>query len=198
MAIEARGASIKNTQEAQRLIITAIPTQGYALSNNLLKAFEVGDLRRSRWVGSITSNDKLTTLYFAHKYKQTINTTTQSLEYSIILRLAEQYLIRAEARAHLGNITAAQGDINKLRNRAGLGDTDASTKDGLLDAVFHERQVELFTEHGHRWFDINRFDKANETLSPIKPNWKSTNVLLPIPGNDLEMNPNLKPQNLGY
>ena len=91
------GPSIKNTQEAQRLIITAIPTQGYALSNNLLTAFEDGDLRRTYWVGSITSADGLTTLYFAHKYKQTINTTTQSLEYSILFRLAEQYLIRAEA-----------------------------------------------------------------------------------------------------
>ncbi|OYX28894.1 MAG: hypothetical protein B7Z06_00230 [Flavobacteriales bacterium 32-35-8] len=192
------GPSIKNTQEAQNMIITSIPTQGYALTPLLLAAFEPGDLRRTQWVGSFTSNDGLTTLYFAHKYKQTINTTSQSLEYSIILRLAEQYLIRAEARAHLGNIPGAQGDVNVLRNRAGLGDTTASTKEGLLEAVLHERQVELFTEHGHRWFDLNRFDRANEVLSSIKPNWKSTNVLLPIPGNDLEFNPNLRPQNEGY
>lgn len=192
------GHSIKNTQEAQRLIITSIPTQGYALTSNLLTAFEPGDLRRQQWIGSITSNDSLTTLHFAHKYKQTINTTTQSQEYSIILRLAEQYLIRAEARAHLGDINGSKGDINMLRNRAGLGNTIGATKEELLRAVLHERQVELFTEHGHRWFDLNRFDTANDILSPIKPGWKSTNRLLPIPGNDLEINPNLEPQNEGY
>jgi starch-binding outer membrane protein, SusD/RagB family len=192
------GVSIKNTQEAQRLIITAIPTQGYALTTNLLSAFETGDLRRTNWVGSFTSNDKLTTLYFAHKYKQTINTTTQSLEYSIVMRLAEQYLIRAEARAHIGNISGAQADINKLRNRAGLANTTASSTEDLLTAVLHERQVELFTEHGHRWFDLNRFNKATEVVSLIKPNWKAANTLLPLPGKELEVNPNLEPQNSGY
>lgn len=192
------GPTIKNTQEAQRLIITSIPTQGYALTSNLLAAFESGDLRREQWVGSFSSNDSLTTLYFAHKYKQTINTTTQSLEYSIILRLAEQYLIRAEARAHLGDINGSQRDINILRSRAGLGNTTAATKEDLLRAVLHERQVEFFTEHGHRWFDLNRFVKSNDILSSIKPGWKSTNILLPIPGNEIEVNPNLRPQNDGY
>lgn len=192
------GASIENTQEGQALIITFVPTQGYALTDKLINAFEPEDLRYAHWVGSITSSDGLTTLHFAHKYKETINTTTLSLEYSIIFRLAEQYLIRAEARAHLGNISGAQLDLNTIRNRAGLSNTTATSKDALLDAILKERQVELFTEHGHRWFDLKRTGLASEILQAVKTNWQETQILLPLPDTELLVNPNLKPQNLGY
>lgn len=192
------GPNIKNTKEAGWLIITYIPTQGYGITNGLLSAFETGDLRRANWVSSITSDDGLTTLYYAHKYKETINTTSSSLEYSIVFRLTEQYLIRAEARANLGNITGAQADINVIRNRAGLENTTATTQTELLDAILQERRVELFTEHGQRWFDLKRLGRAGDVLSLIKPNWNSTDILLPIPETELEANPNLKPQNLGY
>jgi hypothetical protein len=192
------GPNLKNTQEAGRLIITFIPTQGYALSNSLLSAFEPGDLRYSNWIGNITSDDGLTTLYYAHKYKETINTTTASLEYSVIFRLTEQYFIRSEARAHLGDIAGAQADINAIRNRAGLGVTMAATKDELLNAIGQERRVELFTECGHRWFDLKRLGQVGNVLGPIKPNWRPTDILFPIPETELEVNPNLKPQNTGY
>lgn len=190
--------SIDNTQEGQTLVITFIPTRGYALTDDLLAAFEPGDSRRSNWVGSITSTNGLTTLHFAYKYKETINTTKLSLEYSVVFRLAEQYLIRAEAKAHLGDVSGAQTDLNVIRNRAGLGNTTATTMDGLLDAILQERRVELFTEHAHRWFDLKRTGKASEVLAPIKSNWLNTQVLLPIPETELLANPNLKPQNDGY
>lgn len=192
------GASVENTQEGQALIITFVPTRGYALTNNLFNAFESGDLRHAHWIGSITSTDGLTTLHFAHKYKEAVNTTTLSLEYSIIFRLAEQYLIRAEARTHLGAIAGAQDDINAIRNRAGLSNTPATNKDDLLDAIIQERQVELFTEHGHRWFDLKRTGRASEVLQSVKTNWQDTQELLPIPDTELLVNPNLKPQNFGY
>jgi hypothetical protein len=187
-----------NSLEAQWLIIRQIPGQSYAITDSLLAAFETGDLRLLNWIGSFTSTNGLTTLNYAYKYKQTFNTTTSSLEYSIIFRLAEQYLIRAEARAHLGNISGAQQDLNVIRNRAGLADTTASTMDDLLEAMLQERRVELFTEQGHRWFDLKRLGIASEVLSPIKSNWKDTDVLFPIPANEIELNPNLKPQNTGY
>ena len=190
------GPSIENTQEGSLLVIESLPTQGYALTNNLVTAFEPDDLRRSNWVGSIT--DGTISLQFAYKYKETLNSTQESLEYSIIFRLAEQYLIRAEARAQLGDITGAQADLNVIRNRAGLGNTTAATMNDLLDAILQERQVELFTEQGHRWFDLKRMGKASEVLTPIKTNWLDTNILLPIPDAELLINPNLLPQNDGY
>lgn len=187
-----------NTYEALQLIIAFIPTQGLALTDGLLNTFEPNDLRFEHWTDSITSGDGLTTLYYAHKYKATQNTTTEPEEYPVVFRLAEQYLLRAEARAHLGNIPGAQEDINRIRNRAGLDDTSANNKIALIDAIVQERRVELFTEQGHRWFDLNRWDLSDDLLAPLKSGWRNTDVLFPIPEVELELNPNLKPQNSGY
>ncbi len=191
------GKSPKNTHEANQLIIQFIPGQTYALTNSLLAAFEPGDLRFTNWIGSATNTDGTTTLHFVHKYKATF-TETVSLEYSIIFRLSEQYLIRAEARAHLGNISGAQLDLNAIRSRAGLPNISATSMNDLLNAILQERRVELFAEQGHRWFDLKRTDNASSVLSAVKPNWKATHILLPIPETELEVNPNLLPQNSGY
>ncbi len=191
------GDSPRNTHEANQLIIQFIPGQQYALTSELLDAFESGDLRLSNWTSSTTSTDGAITLHFAHKYKATL-TEMEPKEYSIVFRLAEQYLIRAEAKAKLGNIVGAQQDLNTIRNRAGLPNTLANTTNDMLDAILQERRVELFTEQGHRWFDLKRTNKAETVLSLVKPNWKSTDVLLPIPETEIEINPNLLPQNSGY
>jgi len=191
------GDTPRNTQEANQLVIQFIPGQIYALSDTFLQAFEAGDLRYTNWVGSISNTDNTVTLHFAHKYKA-LFTETESLEYSILFRLAEQYLIRAEARAHLGSIPGAQEDINAIRNRAGLANTLANNISDVLEAIIHERRVELFTEQGHRWFDLKRTGNASEVLSSIKPNWQGTDILFPIPETELETNPNLLPQNSGY
>lgn len=191
------GDNPANTHEANELTIQEIPGQRYALTNALLDSFEAGDLRLTNWIGSATSSDGLTTLYYPRKYKATF-TEAESLEYSIIFRLAEQYLIRGEARARLGNISGAQQDLNAVRNRAGLTDSPASTVNDLLDAIWHERRVELFCEQGQRWSDLKRTENAAAVLSLVKPNWRETDVLFPIPETELEVNPNLLPQNPGY
>jgi hypothetical protein len=59
------------------------------------------------------------TIYYPYKYKQRIP-TTPSEDY-MLLRLGEQYLIRAEAAAELGNLTGALADVNIIRARAGIG-----------------------------------------------------------------------------
>lgn len=192
------GITDMNTYESSQFIIQAIPGQTYALSQTIMNAFEPNDLRLLNWVGTKTSSDGSTTLPFAYKYRETINTTSESLEYAILLRLTEQYFIRAEARTHLGNLLGAQDDLNRIRHRAGLANTQADSKDGLLEAILHERQVELFTELGQRWFDLKRTGSADEALSTLKPNWQATDILLPLPETELEKNDNLKPQNSGY
>mgnify|MGYP003659124915 CR=1 FL=1 len=193
------GTSIRNTWEATVLIIRAVPsTTAHPLTDDLLAAFEPNDLRRSNWVGSKSSTNGQETLYFAHKYKEPlINTRQPILEHSIIFRLAEQYLIRAEARTHLDKIGDAQADINIIRNRAGLGNITATTTNALLDAILQERRVELFTEHGQRWFDLKRLGDPAEVLASLKPNWRNTDILFPIPETDVLANPNLE-QNDGY
>lgn len=187
----------RNTQEANQLVIRNIPGQKYALSTSLLDVFEAGDLRYTTWVDSISNTENTIKLYFANKYKADYS-ELESLEYSIIFRLAEQYLIRAEAMIHMDNIAAGQQDLNIIRFRAGLPATSANMKNLLLEAILHERQVELFAEHGQRWFDLKRTGRAQETLIDVKPNWRATDVHLPIPEAELELNPNLRPQNDGY
>lgn len=180
-----------NTTEASTFVFISGPPPLLALNEDLIEEMETGDLRRLYWVGEVTDGTNF--WYYPNKYKQ-----GTGLQYSVVFRLAEQYLIRAEARIRQNDITGAQQDINMIRQRAGLQDTPASTSEELLQAILEERRFELFTEHGHRWFDLRRFGITGEVLSPIKPGWQPTNILLPIPESELLMNPNLNPQNPGY
>ncbi|WP_299672833.1 RagB/SusD family nutrient uptake outer membrane protein [uncultured Polaribacter sp.] len=162
------------------------------LSENLLDTFEAGDLRKDNWVSSITVEG--IDYFFPFKYKN----LDAPGEYSTVFRLAEQYLIRAEARAQLNDFSGAQEDLNQIRNRAGLGNTTATTQSSLLLAIEQERFVELFTEFGHRWLDLKRTNRADAVLSGISTkDWQPTDVLYPIPELEREINPNLT-QNPGY
>lgn len=184
-----------NALEASTYIFVSIPPPLVALSNNLVESMEPNDLRKTHWIGEVSDGNQ--SLFYANKYKQRLNTGT-SMEYSVIFRLAEQYLIRAESRANQSNIIGAQLDLNVIRIRAGLENTQANNSEELIMAILNERRFELFTEQGHRWFDIRRKGMADEILEPIKTGWKATDILLPIPESDLLLNPNLAPQNAGY
>ncbi|MBO9572568.1 MAG: RagB/SusD family nutrient uptake outer membrane protein [Chitinophagaceae bacterium] len=217
-----------NTEDARTFVI---PSTGpfnldnpVYLSNRFLSEFEAGDQRKKigNWVGEI---DVLgTTYYYPNKYKDNLynaNVTGPEAaafmtEYQMILRLAEQYLIRAEARIHLGKVVEGIDDINKLRIRA----TDISLPEGdperlpqlssgldqnnALRAVDQERKAELFTESGHRWFDLKRrgnIDSVMEIITPIKSGgmrqWQSYQQFFPIPTSDINKAPNLT-QTPGY
>jgi hypothetical protein len=170
---------------------------GAYLSNNLMNSFESGDQRRQNWVDSTIVDTFI--YYYPYKYKLTEGPVN---EYYMVLRLAEQYLIRAEARAHEGNVGGAQADLDSIRARAGLPPTSASTQTDLLTAIMHERQVELFAELGHRWLDLKRTGTIDAIMSQVTPQkeggaWSSYQQLYPISILDIEADPNLK-QNQGY
>lgn len=195
----------QNTGDALAFFISAdgLGSNGYGdvyLSNQQLNSFEPGDQRRADWVDSTIVNGTTNTYYYAYKYK--VNTLNAPVtEYVMALRLGEQYLIRAEARAEQGNIAGSQADLNTIRNRAGLPNTTANDKESLLKAILHERQVELFTEWGQRWFDLKRTNTVDSVMSVVEPQkggiWNSDLQLFPIPLYDLQHDPNLV-QNAGY
>ena len=168
----------------------------YPVTPFLLNAFEPGDLRMKDWLGQYVSGGN--TLYYPYKYKN-VQSSAPTVEDIMLLRLAEQYLIRAEASAELGNGAAALADLNIVRSRAGLpaSTADASSQSAVLNAVMHERQVELFTEWGHRWYDLKRTGQAGTVLSAEKTGWTADAALYPIPMGQLQSNINLK-QNHGY
>lgn len=164
------------------------------LASHLLNAFETNDLRKINWTGSTVIDGNI--YYYPYKYK--INEYgLQVTEYYMIFRLAEQYLIRAECYAHLNNIPEAKQDLNIIRERAGLSDIIDENAEELLTVIMHERRIELFSEWGHRWFDLKRTGKASEILAPLKPGWQATDTLFPIPLAQIRANSNLT-QNEGY
>ncbi|MFL9836728.1 RagB/SusD family nutrient uptake outer membrane protein [Flavobacterium sp. ST-75] len=183
-----------NTLEGSLFIFESGPPPVVALTGELYSAFEPGDLRREKWIREIT--DGTTSWYHPYKYKQAGPTGTAT-EYSIILRLAEQYLIRAEARAKTGDTQGAAADLNKIRNRAGLPDTQTADPQQLVTEIIAERRVELFTEFGHRFFDLQRTGLLDNTLQGVKPGWDSSDSLWPVPADEITVNPNIT-QNPGY
>lgn len=185
----------RNTQEAAFFVFTSGPPSQVCLTGDLVGSFSSSDLRKTSWIKEVTNGG--TTWYHANKYKEN-NTTPASREYSIVLRLSEQYLIRAEARALQGDLIGAREDLDKIRHRAGLADSPAVTQAQILTAILQERRWEFFTERGHRFFDLKRLGLLDSTLSGVKAGWNTTDRLFPIPQTELSTNPNLRPQNPGY
>src|SRR5690606_9238139 len=102
-------------------------------------------------------------------------------EYMVQFRLAEQYLIRAEARAEQNQVADGLADLNVVHLRSNEAAVTAADKDDLLLKVEHERRLELMTEEGLRWFDLNRTGRTEYWLAPLKPTFTSKAVLLPYP-----------------
>jgi starch-binding outer membrane protein, SusD/RagB family len=173
------------------------------LSDSLLKYIEPGDLRQA-WIRTVTVSGKQ--YRSPYKYKQNAATSPRE-EYNMVLRLAEQYCIRAEARARLDQLPEAVSDLNAIRKRAGLQDLPTiSTQTQVLAAVEQECRLEFFAEWGHRWFDLKRWParaidgkkRIDEVMSTLRPaTWKPTAVLWPIPDLELTRNRALT-QNPGY
>jgi len=189
-----------NTLEAADFVLLARPNN-YTVSNYLLNAFEHEDKRREYWIGVFRDETTESTeeYYFPNKYK--VKNDPVAIEYSTALRLAEQYLIRAEARVHQGNIPGALSDLNVIRKRAGLMTSTTNDVPELLNVILHERQVELFTEWGHRWLDLKRTGTVDKVMGIVTPQkggtWDSYKQFWPIQQTEIDRNSNLV-QTLGY
>ncbi|HEX6427607.1 MAG TPA: RagB/SusD family nutrient uptake outer membrane protein [Niastella sp.] len=181
-------------------------SQPYLASDFLLNTFETGDLRKTKWIGDSAGYK------FINKYKEW-DASKPIIEATMMMRLGEQYLIRAEARVNQEKIADGIADLNVLRQRArgtNPGDLPALStglsKANALLAVEHERQVELFTEWGHRWFDLKRTGRMDAVMSmatAVKSSnlnkWESFRSLWPIPAGEILNSPGLTGhQNQGY
>jgi len=158
--------------------------------------FETGDARKTNWTIDIRNRAGVFLGIAPYKYHNGFGNSP--IERSTVLRLAELYLIRAEARVRSNDIIGAQQDINVIRNRALLDGTTLTDINQLLDLIALERQREFFAENGHRWLDLKRTGKLDETLSVLSDKiWKTSDNLYPIPEPAIRSNPFLT-QNLGY
>ncbi|HEX3165784.1 MAG TPA: RagB/SusD family nutrient uptake outer membrane protein [Chitinophagaceae bacterium] len=187
-----------NTNEAFFFLTTVDTRPSYEITQNLLSAFEPNDKRKTQWIG-FSSPVANPTWAFPAKYKD--GTSATVTEYYIVFRLTEQYLIRAEARAHQGGSKLAQAitDLNTVRSRAGLPVANPADQNAFYLAMEKERQVEFFAEWGHRWLDLKRTNRAEAVLKPLSVtnSWKPGSELYPVPADEIAKNP-LLIQNPGY
>lgn len=170
--------------EQARLNLESTPGNqfNYALTDDFIAAVEEGDLRRDFLVVPSMSS------FYSLKYASLSSP-------AVVLRLADMYLMRAEARARQDDLEGGLGDLNIIRGRAGLTLMENLTKEELLLAIEKERFIE-FAYEGLRFIDLKRTGRTDAVLGAHNPNfWQSTDQLLPIPF--LEVNNGLT-QNPGY
>lgn len=146
------------------------------------------------------------------KYVDRTATTRNGFEWCgnfIVLRLADVYLMRAEALNEINGPTAeAYSMINAIRararNRDGVtpsafpADISGLDQESFRDTVLHERAVELGFE-GHRWFDLVRTKRLVQTIKAINEDYpvSEKHLLFPIPPDELILNKKLT-QNTGW
>lgn len=195
---EGKGSILTNTNEGATFIIHPFLSflAQVKLTDDFVDGFGEEDKRLVHWI----KFHFRTGSYHSYKYK--IRSSTEDFtEYSMVLRLAEQYLIRAEARVMQGDLEGSMADLDKIRGRSGLEPIadvlPTIEKETLLDSIMDERKRELFTEWGHRWMDLKRTGMAGEVLGSLNPLYEETDAWYPIPESERMKNPNLT-QNAGY
>ena len=146
---------------------------------------------RKELIGSVTQGG--TTIWFGNLYYR-----LPATDPAYIFRIAEMYLIRSEARAHLNNLEGSLSDLNEIRKRAEVPELTLTTSDELLLAIENERRVE-FAFEAHRWFDLARTRRAQAVLPALDPNTKveSYELKFPVPITQIQLDNNLT-QNEGY
>ena len=91
------------------------------------------------------------------------------------IRLAEMYLIRAEARAETGDLAGALDDLHAVRSRVGLGRIEdmnpelnlKSNKENLINEILRERNCEIGAECGDRTYDMIRRMRQDLFTKPL-------------------------------
>lgn len=174
---------------------------------NLFNEYEQGDRRKNTCIVAYGNT------YYTKKYAD----MTSALGYGgnnwIELRFADVFLMLAEAYERTGNIPLAKDFLDKVRVRADLPKYDESAAEyhaaypTLRDAIFHERRMELAFEN-HRWFDLQRLyptpEQLNSYMQKLGDNYsrfkafQSKDFYLPIPFDEVHINPEGMYQNDGY
>ena len=187
---------------------------GYGLQIPLpdfVKKFPLDDLRRASNITTEYLGYELNFPYMPKRWNldQINSPRGNHADNKLIFRLADVYLMAAEAENELNGPTSAYQYINKVRERAFEPDQPLSglSKDDFRLAMYDERKWELAAE-GERRMDLIRWGilldvvkKTEYRVYDPAPNIKPHHVLLPIPTEEFILNPALlesDPTNNGY
>ena len=181
-------------------------------SHNLMDAFAAeGDVIRRdatvlfeavSWVDEFWGNAVGSSIPFAYKWKNASGWA--SADRLHLLRLGDVILLKAEALAGLDRLGEAATEVNRIRTRVSLPNLSAvaqSNKANMMKAILDERRLELAQE-GQRWDDLVRFGQVVSVMNnlveidlrtgaPFNYNMDDSKILLPIPQEELDRNPNL-------
>lgn len=165
-------------------------------TEDLYNAYAETDVRRSVMIRGDRADGERDALFPEGKYPN--GETGQ--DYIKVMRLADVYLMRAEARAELGNEEGAREDLDAVASRVNPSYV-ASTATGadLIDAILDERRRE-FAFEGDRSFDLTRRQKTwtkFTTFDSFEVTWNNPQLINPIPRAEIDNNPNIT-QNAGY
>jgi starch-binding outer membrane protein, SusD/RagB family len=157
-------------------------------SQNLLDIFDEGDYR-------IHLFDEHTDGYpFTLKW----NCSTGNVDDNVpVIRVAELYLIKAEAHAELNQLPQALDHLETLQTARGLTRFESANQAEIIDEIMVERRRELNFE-GHRFYDLKRraMDIPKQAGATTVP-YEDFRILAPIAQSEADNNPNLN-QNPGY
>ena len=140
--------------------------------------------------------------------KSTVNELNMGVGINMyLMRLADVYLMYAEACQASGDEANARTYVNLVRRRAYDGDTAhdiTASGDALRDAIREERYLEFCGEGVQHWQDVCRWKTSNEEISQWygetrvgAPHYDEKDLYFPIPKTEMENNPNME-QSTGY
>lgn len=166
-------------------------------TKSLYDLYTDADLRKEYYVGLTPQN-----IPYCKKLARPTTAPADGGSNFVVLRYADVLLMLAEIENETGNTGTAADYLNQVRNRADLGDTEASTPAELSEAIELERRLELICE-GHRWFDLIRYGKAVEVMNAwfedqgVSTRIDEEKLVMPIPQGQVDTDPSII-QNPGY
>ncbi|PIQ20580.1 MAG: RagB/SusD family nutrient uptake outer membrane protein [Cytophagales bacterium CG18_big_fil_WC_8_21_14_2_50_42_9] len=178
-------------------------------SHDLVNAFDAegDDVRKNStifweeapWADEYWSNQVGSEIPFAYKWRNAMGWASTDRPY--IFRLGDIILLKAEALNELNRPSEAATEVNKIRARVDLDDITTTSQEQMREVILKERRLELALE-GRRWDDLVRYGKAIEVMNNLNEidlrtgtatNYNATeaDLLLPIPQQEINRNPNL-------
>jgi hypothetical protein len=164
--------------------------------------FRVGDAMGDRGVFTLAATGDMPHIYYAKKY---FNNKSEDAPFGDpnpnggsndrVIRFADVLLTHAEAAARASDEASALASLNRVRARVGIPAVSAAGA-GLLDAIYHERRVELGLE-SHRFFDLVRTGRAPQVLGNLGFT-AGVHEVFPIPQSQILATNGALTQNPGY
>lgn len=175
-----------------------------SISDYYMSQLETGDIRKEASVllnGEEFDGETITFLdpdfKMSIKYVESLESISinRSVVDIILMRYADVLLMEAEAYLEIGNEGEALSRINRVRNRAGLGNSSASGVT-LVEELRTQRMIELVGENA-RYYDLVRWGIVKEQLEkadqPFAQNFEEKHNFFPIPLEEVQRNPNVSP-----